>query len=141
MTSASVGSTPIAIRIKAGARVIARRRKIGIRRSMNPCITTWPAIVPTDEEANPEASRATPKTIAAFSETVCRRPSKAPSMLSMPASPPPLNSAAAMTIIERLMTPASVIAITTSIFSKRRIRRRSSLLRPTIRRWVSAECR
>ena len=32
---------------------------------MNPCITTWPAIVPTDVDASPEASRATPKIVAA----------------------------------------------------------------------------
>ena len=39
-----------------------------------------------------------------------------------------------MIIIDRLTSPASVIAMTTSIFSKRRIFRRSSALRPTIRR-------
>ncbi len=33
---------------------------------MKPCITTWPAIVPTEEEAKPEASRAMPKTVAAL---------------------------------------------------------------------------
>ena len=39
-------------------------------------------------------------------------------------------------------TIASIaIAITTSILSKRRMRRRSSSFRPTTRRWVSAECR
>ena len=50
-TRASVGSSPMARTISAGARVIARRRKIGIRRLMNPCITTCPDIVPTEEEA------------------------------------------------------------------------------------------
>ena len=46
-----------------------------------------------------------------------------------------------MIIIERLTTPASVIAITTSTFSNRRICRLSLSFRPMIRRWVSAECR
>ena len=46
-----------------------------------------------------------------------------------------------MIIIERFTAPAIAIAITTSIFSKRRIWRFSRSLRPTIRRWVSAECR
>ena len=52
---------------------------------MNPCITTWPAIVPTDDEANPEASRATPKIVAALPDTVCWSPWNAPSMLSIAA--------------------------------------------------------
>ena len=51
-------------------------------------------------------------------------------MLSMPVRPPSWKSAAAMIIIARLTTPAIAIAITTSIFSNRRIRRRSSSLRP-----------
>ena len=41
--------------------VMARRAKIGIWRWMKPCMTTWPDIVPTQEEAIPEASRATPE--------------------------------------------------------------------------------
>jgi hypothetical protein len=40
---------------------------------MKPCITTCPAIVPTEEEAKPEASRATPKIVAALTETSERR--------------------------------------------------------------------
>ena len=55
---------PIASTSSAGARVTARRTKSGMRRRMKPCITTWPAIVPTEEEAKPEASRAMPKTVA-----------------------------------------------------------------------------
>src|ERR1700749_1138128 len=74
-TRASVGSRPIASTSSAGARVIARRRKSGIWRSMKPCITTCPAIVPTEEEAKPEASRAMPKTVAARSETIACSPS------------------------------------------------------------------
>ena len=43
ITSVVAGSTPIASTTSAGAIVIARRRKSGIRRLMKPCITTWPA--------------------------------------------------------------------------------------------------
>ena len=108
---------------------------------MNPCMTTWPAIVPTEDEANPEASRATPKIVAALPDTVCWSPWNAPSMLSIVLNPPLLKRAAAMIIIERLTTPASVIAITTSTFSNLKMRRRSLSFRPTTRRWVSAECK
>ena len=38
---------------------------------MKPCITTCPAIVPTDEEAKPEASSAIPKIVAARCESTC----------------------------------------------------------------------
>ena len=108
---------------------------------MKPCITTCPAIVPTEEEAKPEASRAMPKTVAALPETSDFRPSKAPSIVSMPVSPLPWKSAAATIIIERLTRPASESAITTSTFSKPRMRFFSASSRPTIRFWVSAECR
>jgi hypothetical protein len=47
---------------------------------MKPCITTWPAIVPTEEEAKPEASKAMPKTVAARSETSDLNQLKAPSI-------------------------------------------------------------
>ena len=50
-TSVTLGFAPTPTTTSAGASVIARRRKIGIRRWMNPCITTCPDIVPTDEEA------------------------------------------------------------------------------------------
>ncbi len=109
---------------------------------MNPCITTCPAIVPTEEEAKPEASRAMPKIVAApLRVERASSPSKAPSIVSTPVRPPPWKSAAATTIIAMLTSPASARAITTSIFSKRRMRWRSRSLRPTIRFWVSAECR
>ena len=62
-TSARDGSKLLAIRTIAGTIVIARRRKIGIWRRMKPCITTWPASVPTDDEDTPEARRAIPNTI------------------------------------------------------------------------------
>ena len=48
-----IGLTPIARMISDGAIVIARRRKSGIRRLMKPCITTWPANVPTLELERP----------------------------------------------------------------------------------------
>ena len=62
-------------------------------------------------------------------------------MSSMLGSPLPWNSEAAMITIDMLTSPARVMAITTSIFSKRRILRRSLSSRPTTRFWVSAECR
>src|SRR5215213_390730 len=64
-TSARLGSTPIARMISAGKSVIARLRKSGICRRMNPCMTTWPDIVPIEDEEKPDASRATPKRAAA----------------------------------------------------------------------------
>ena len=45
--------------------VTARRRKTGMRRRRKPSITTWPDMVPTQEEATPETSSATPKTVPA----------------------------------------------------------------------------
>ena len=50
MTSVVDGSTPIASTTSDGAIVIARRRNRWMRRLMKPCITTWPANVPTLEE-------------------------------------------------------------------------------------------
>ena len=38
--------------------VSSRRSVSGMLRPMNPCMTTWPAYVPTLEEAKPEASSA-----------------------------------------------------------------------------------
>jgi hypothetical protein len=43
ITRTVVGSSPAPSTTSAGAIVIARRRKSGIRRRMKPCITTWPA--------------------------------------------------------------------------------------------------
>ena len=62
-------------------------------------------------------------------------------MLSMPTRPLSWKRAAAMIIIERLTAPASAIAITTSIRSKREDLAPLLSSRPTIRRCVSAECR
>ena len=58
-TSAGLIATPSTI--SAGVMVIARRKNTGIRRRRKPCMTTWPAIVPTDEEEMPDASSAMPK--------------------------------------------------------------------------------
>ena len=66
MTSARVGSTPIAMTMSAGTIVTKRLRKSGIRRLMNPCITTCPARVPTLEDESPEASRAIPNNTPAL---------------------------------------------------------------------------
>ena len=57
-TSARVGSTPIASTTSAGSIVTTRRTKSGIWRRMKPCMTTWPAIVPTLDDDRPEASSA-----------------------------------------------------------------------------------
>ena len=61
-------------RRSAGTIVIARRRKSGIWRWRKPCITTWPASVPTDDDEMPEASSAMPKTMSAWRPTVLPSP-------------------------------------------------------------------
>ena len=60
-TSAREGSKLAAMTISAGTIVIARRRNTEILRRMKPCITTWPASVPTDDDEMPEARSAMPK--------------------------------------------------------------------------------
>src|SRR5262245_20996872 len=65
MTRARLGSTPMARMTSGGARVSARRRKSGIGGWMKPCITTWPDIVPIDDDEKPEARSAIPKRTAA----------------------------------------------------------------------------
>jgi hypothetical protein len=67
--------------------VTARRTNSGMRRLMNPRITTWPAEVPTKELDRPEASNATAKASAAPRPISRLRPACAPSMLSMPVLP------------------------------------------------------
>ena len=62
-------------------------------------------------------------------------------MLSISTRPQVWKRPAAIAIIDMFTSPASAIAMTTSMRSKRRIWRFSRSLRPTIRRWVSAECR
>jgi hypothetical protein len=60
-----VASSTSARTIHAGVIVTARRTNSGMRRLMNPRITTWPAEVPTMELDRPEASNATAKSSAA----------------------------------------------------------------------------
>ena len=109
---------------------------------MNPCITTCPAIVPTEDEEMPDASSAIPKIVPACA---CRcAPSwSATTSRSSPTSCNPLvwKTAADVASIAMLIAPAMPIAIMTSISSKRKILRRASSSTPTIRRCVSAECR
>src|SRR5215213_3481441 len=50
--------------IRAGIIVTRRRKNSGICRLMNPCMTTCPLRVPTEELDSPEASRATPNRMA-----------------------------------------------------------------------------
>src|SRR5215212_8132644 len=49
ITSERLGLTPMARIVSAGTMVMRRRRNSGIRRLMKPCMTTCPAIVPTEE--------------------------------------------------------------------------------------------
>ena len=104
--------------ISAGAIVTARRSESGIRRWMNPCITTWPAIVPTDDEARPEASSATPNMVAAMTRDSRRARRRRPDRRRC-------RRARASGIARRpdqhamLISPAIVIAMTTSTCSKR----------------------
>ena len=65
MTRVELGSSPSASTTSAGAIVIARRRNRLMRKLMKPCMTTWPANVPTLELDSPEASSATAKASAA----------------------------------------------------------------------------
>ena len=58
-----MGLKPTPITIRAGIIVMARRAKIGICRWMKPCMTSWPDMVPTQEDAIPDASRARPKNV------------------------------------------------------------------------------
>ena len=109
---------------------------------MKPCITTWPAIVPTEDEAKPEASRAIAEDRrGAVGDQLLQPVVGALDRVDRRSGRWRGRAPAATIIIERLTSPASDIAITTSTFSKPRIRFFSASSRPTIRRWVSAECR
>ena len=67
MTSVRVGSRPMTITTSDGTMVARRRIQEGIRRWRKPCMMTWPAMVPTEEEERPEARSDTPNTqLAAF---------------------------------------------------------------------------
>ena len=51
-----VGLKPRKMTSNEGAIVTERRIQPGMLWCKNPCMITWPAIVPTDEEESPEAS-------------------------------------------------------------------------------------
>ncbi len=110
---------------------------------MKPCITTWPAIVPTEEEAKPEASRAMPKTVAALAgDRAVLSPSKAPSIESIPVRPLLVEEGGGDDH-HREVDDAGERERDHDVdlleAEDRACARPSS--RPTIRRWVSAECR
>src|SRR5437588_490381 len=98
----------------AGIIVTARRTTSGIRTSMKPAITTWPAYVPTLDEDTPDASSATANASAAVPPT--RRPSSACacSIVLSPESACVWKSFAAAASIARLMTPATPSATITA---------------------------
>ena len=105
-------------------------------------MTTWPDRVPTQEEASPDASRATPKISPLCPPRYWFRPAKTCSRSSpTPKRPRSWNTAAAVASMARLMIPASPIAIVMSMISYRKILRLAPGLAPTIRFWVSEECR
>ena len=58
-----------------------------MRRSMKPCITTWPAYVPTLELDSPDASSATANASAAPPPSSRSKPACAPSIVSIPVLP------------------------------------------------------
>src|SRR6266851_2769325 len=139
-TSARVGSSPTPITISAGAIVIARRRNNGIWRWMNPCITNWPASVPTDEEDRPEARRPSPKNMSEPFPSWTPRPRNAWSRVSTE-TPRPWKTAAAMVSMAMLISPARPMAMITSHFSKLKIFSCSASVAPTTRLCVRAECK
>src|ERR1700722_1607566 len=111
-------------------------------RLMNPCMTTWPAYVPTLDEDSPDASSATAKASAAPPPT--RRPRSACAAWSEPprdTAPPRRNRAAATNSMARLISPAAPSATTTSIRWKRISWRRSASSLHDTRPLVRAECR
>jgi hypothetical protein len=113
-TSAFVGSVPTASTTSAGAIVTRRRSAIGIVRAMKPCMTTWPASVPTLDDARPDASSASANASAAPGPTRSPKPACASSIDSTPVMPCVWNSEAATMSIAMFATPARPIAIVTS---------------------------
>ena len=116
ITSTREGSSgsPMAITTNAGIIVTARRTNSGIRRLMNPCITTWPDNVPTVELDSPEAVSASAKSTLEAPPRMGSSVRCAPSSDSMFFSPLPKKTVAATTSIATLISPAIVIASTTS---------------------------
>ena len=135
------GSTPMPITKNAGSIVTARRTKMGILRAMKPCMTTWPAIVPTAELDSPDPSNASAKSVLEAPPRIGDSVLCAPSSESTLCRPLLKKTLAAMISMAMLITPAIVIAITTSMRVKRISRRASSSFWGTTRCCMSAECR
>ena len=112
-----------------------------MRRSMKPCITTWPAYVPTLELESPEASSATAKASAAPPPISRSSPACAPSIVSIPVLPLAWNSDAATTSIVRLIAPGEAHRDRHVERWKRSSERRSPSSRGGIRPCTSALCR
>src|SRR5829696_9101027 len=84
ITSERLGLRPMAKMIRAGIMVMRRRKNSGICRLMNPCMTTCPLRVPTEELDSPEASRAR---VHVRNRSDKRRPEKGQEL----ANPPPVT--------------------------------------------------
>ena len=66
ITRVLVGLAPIPMTTSAGIIVTPRRTTIGTERRRKPCITTWPASVPTAELESPEKSSESAKSVPAL---------------------------------------------------------------------------
>ncbi|MNE62589.1 hypothetical protein D3C80_1578780 [compost metagenome] len=107
---------------------------------MKPCITTSPAMVPTEELDKPAISRPRPKAIAVTGPARLLNCAKATSRSST--TSPFLKNKAAATITMAIFTaPAITIAMTISIISHLKICFFCFSSTPTTRLWVSDECR
>ncbi len=115
ITSVRPGLTPIATTTNAGAIVTSRRTVTGIRRWTKPCITTWPASVPTAEDERPEARSAIANSVADAGPRIGSSVRWAVSIESTLVRPWAENVDAAITSIERLISPATDIATITSM--------------------------
>ena len=105
---------PIATTTKAGIIVTTRRTQSGICHRTNPCITTWPASVPTADEESPDESNAIANSDPAVAPRSGSSVACAPSSVSTSRAPLRWNVLAAMISIEALISIAIVIAINTS---------------------------
>ena len=114
---------------------------MGILRAMKPCMTTCPAIVPTAELDSPDPSNASAKSVLEAPPRIGDSVLCAPSSESTLWRPLLKKTLAAMISMAMLITPAIVIAITTSMRVKRISRRASSSFCGTTRCCMSAECR
>lgn len=73
MTRVRVGSSPMAITAIEGTMVTSRLSHTGTCLWRNPCMITWPALVPTVEEDKPEARREIAKIqLAALPNNGCK---------------------------------------------------------------------